>query len=376
MSVEIRTVSSKGDLRRFIRFGWELYRDSPYAVPALYTDELNVLRPDRNPAYDFCQAELFLAYRDDRIVGRVAAIINDRTNERWNEKAVRFGWLDFIDDREVSGALLETVAEWGRKRGMDKIHGPLGFVDFDREGMLVDGFDQLATMSTLYNYPYYPQHLEQMGYTKELGWIEMRIKVPEQSTERHTRLCAMVQQRYGLDVVRGLSTRELRDRYGKAFFELLNEGYKDIHGYSTLSDRQIKWYIEKYFSVIDPRMVCFVTNKEDRLVGLGISMPSLSVALQKARGRFLPLGWWHLLKALTWHRPDTLDLLLVAVAPEFRSKGVSAILLNELCNNYIKLGYKWGETTLELEDNENVQSMWGMYDRTVHKRHTLYFKNL
>lgn len=376
MSVHIKSVRSRGDLRRFICFNERLYRGNPYSVPGLFSDELDCLLPSRNPAYEFCEAELFLAYKDGRIAGRVAAIVNHRTNEDWHEKAVRFGWIDFIDDIEVSQALIDRVTEWGRERGMTAIHGPLGFVDFDREGMLVEGFDRMATMSTIYNYPYYPEHMKRLGFEKELGWIEMHIKVPEAAPERHTRMCEAVMKRYGLKVFKSHSIREIKKRYADDVFRVLNEGYKDIHGYSALTDRQIIWYINKYFNILDHRMVCVITDTEDRLVGIGISMPSLSVALQKGRGRMFPFGWWHLLKALLWKRSDTLDLLLVAVASDYRNKGVTAIMLTDLVRHYIDMGFKWGETTLELEDNSNVQSMWSMYEHEIHKRHTLFRKNI
>ena len=376
MSIEVRSVSSRRDLRRFINFGYGLYKDCPYAVPALYVDEMDTLSPRRNPAYGFCDAELFLAYRDGRIVGRVAAIINNNVNARWNQKAVRFGWLDFIDDPEVSAVLLDKVAEWGRERGMETIHGPLGFTDFDREGILVEGFDQMATMSTTYNYPYYIKHLERLGFGKELGWIEMRLKVPEKAADRHIRMCEAVLKRYKLHVVHYGRARDLCRKYGEAFFSLINEGYSDLDGFSELTDAQKNLYISKYLKFIDRRMVCLIANEEGRLIAGGVSMPSLSVALQKSHGRLFPLGWWHILRALFWKYPETLDLLLIAVTKEYRNKGITAIMLGELIPNYIKMGFKWGETTLELESNSNIQAMWEMYDHRIHKRHSLFTKKL
>ena len=376
MSIEVRSVSSRWDLRRFINFGYELYKDCPYAVPALYVDEIDTLSSRRNPAYGFCEAELFLVYRDGRIVGRVAAIINNNVNARWNQKAVRFGWLDFIDDQEVSSALLDRVAQWGRERGMESIHGPLGFTDFDREGILVEGFDQMATMSTTYNYPYYIEHLARLGFEKELGWIEMRLKVPEKAADRHIRMCEAVLKRYNLHIVHYGRARDLCRNYGEAFFSLINEGYSDLAGFSELTDAQKNLYISKYLKFIDHRMVCLIANEEGRLIAGGVSMPSLSVALQKSRGRLFPLGWWYILRALFWKYPDTLDLLLIAVTKEYRNKGITAIMLGELIPNYIKMGFKWGETTLELESNSNIQAMWEMYDHRIHKRHSLFTKKL
>ncbi len=376
MSVEIRSVSSRRELRTFIRFNYRLYKDCPYSVPGLYVDELDTLSPRRNPAYDFCKAELFLAYKDGKIAGRVAAIINENVNERWGEKAVRFGWLDFIDDTEVSSALLGKVASWGRERGMDKIHGPLGFTDFDREGVLVQGYDQLATMSTSYNYPYYVAHLEGLGFTKEQGWLEMRLKVPEATAERHKRLSQAVMQRYNLHVMNFKSKTAIMERYGTEIFALINEGYNDLPGFSILTQRQIDLYVRKYKPVIDKRMVCLIADSNEKLVGVGISMPSLSRALQKGRGLLFPFGWWHILKALFWKAPDTLDLLLVAVASDYRNKGVNSIMLSELIPHYIDMGFTWGETTLELESNRQIHAMWDMYEHTVHKRHILYCKAL
>lgn len=376
MAVSVVKVASKGQFREFLRFGPELYRDNPYYVPALRLDDMNSLDRSRNAAFDFCEAEYFLAYRDGRLAGRVAAIINAEANERWNVKAVRFGWIDFVDDIEVSRALLDKVSEWGRARGMTLIQGPLGFSDFDREGMLVEGFDQLATQATIYNYPYYPQHLQRLGYTKTAGWIEKRLTVPKEVPPRHVRLCGLIKERYNLHTEHYTTTRELVRKRGLDIFNLVNESYRDLTGYSTLTDRQIEQYAKMYMPFVDHRMVCLIADANDRLVGLGVSMPSISRALQKSGGRLLPLGWWHLIKALFLKHSDTLDLLLVAVAAEYRNKGVNSIMMAELVQNYIDMGFNWAETTLELEDNVQVQAMWAEYEPRIHKRHTLFSKEL
>lgn len=376
MTVNVVRVTSKRQLRKFIGFNLELYKDNPYSVPALFFDEMNTLDPKRNAAFEFCEAEYYLAYKADKLVGRVAAIINTSSNTRWNVKAVRFGWLDFIDDLDVSKALLETVSAWGRQRGMTTIQGPLGFSDLDREGMLVEGFDQLATQATSYNYPYYPIHLQKLGYSKVSGWIEKRLTVPDEVPPRHVRLSEMIKERYHLHSEHYPTTRELVKKRGIDIFNLVNESYRDLVGYSALSDRQIKQYSELYMPLVDHRMVCLVADENDRLVGLGVSMPSVSEALQKARGRLMPFGWWYLFKALFVKHPDTLDLLLVAVASDYRNKGVNSIMMAELVKNYIEMGFKWAETTLELEDNVKVQAMWTEYKPKIHKRHTLFSKNL
>ena len=369
MSVEIKKVTTKKELKQFIRFNYEFYKNNPYAVPDLYEDMLQTFSPGKNAALDFCEADYFLALREGRIVGRVAAIINRRANATWKKRQVRFGWIDFIDDIEVSRALIDTVKQWGRERGMDTIEGPLGFTDLDAEGMLIEGFDQLSTMATTYNYPYYPRHMEQLGLTKSVDWVEMKIYVPDEIPEKHRRIADIIRRKYNLRVRKLSGKRGLR-RSGVVhdIFRLVNQAYAPLFGYSEMTERQIDQYVGTYLPVLDLRMVTVVENAEGELVAVGISMPSLSRALQRARGRLLPFGWFHLLRALRWRRPEALDLLLVAVRPDYQNKGVNALLFTDLIPVYQQLGFKYAESNPELEVNEKVQSQWQYFHTEQHKR--------
>lgn len=376
MSVEIVKVETMGQLKKFVRYNYELYKDNPYAVPELYEDAMNTLRRDRNAAFEFCEADYFLALRDGKVVGRVAAIINHRANERCGIKAARFGWVDFIDDAGVVDALFATVEQWARERGMTELQGPLGFTDLDREGMLVEGFDRLGTMATIYNFPYYPQHMERMGFEKDADWVEFLIKVPEKNWEKAERLSAIITRKYNLRVVQCKSRSELAKRYGKALFSLVNECYAPLYGFSPLSDRQVEQLIKQYLPAIDLRLVSLIVDGNDNLVGLGVTLASLSIALQKAKGRLFPFGWFHLTKALFFSRPKRLDFLLVAIKPEYQSKGVMALLFNDLMPRYIAMGFEDVETNPELETNNKVQAQWESFEKEQHKRRRAYKKAL
>lgn len=369
MSVEIKKVTTKSELKRFIRFNYEFYKDNPYSVPDLYDDMLNTFSPKKNAAFEFCEANYFLALRDGKIVGRVAAIINRRANETWNRKTVRFGWIDFIDDMEVSTALIDTVKQWGKERGMTEIEGPLGFTDMDAEGMLVEGFDQLSTMATIYNYPYYPQHMERLGLSKSADWVEMKIYVPDAIPEKHRRISEIIAKRYNLHIRKLKSKKEVRQSgVAHDIFRLINDAYTPLFGYSRMTERQIDQYVKMYVPVLDLRMVSIVENEQNEIVAVGISMASLSRALQKAKGRLLPFGWYHLLKALMWKRPKVLDLLLVAVRPDYQGKGVNALLFTDLIPVYKELGFEYAESNPELEMNEKVQNQWQYFKTEQHKR--------
>lgn len=369
MSVEIKKVTTKSELKRFIRFNYEFYKDNPYSVPDLYDDMLNTFSPKKNAAFEFCEADYFLALRDGKIVGRVAAIINRRANEKWNRKTVRFGWIDFIDNMEVSTALIDTVKQWGKERGMTEIEGPLGFTDMDAEGMLVEGFDQLSTMATIYNYPYYPQHMERLGLSKSADWVEMKIYVPDAIPEKHRRISDIIAKRYNLHIRKLKSKKEVRQSgVAHDIFRLINDAYTPLFGYSRMTERQIDQYVKMYVPVLDLRMVSIVENEQNEIVAVGISMASLSRALQKAKGRLLPFGWYHLLKALMWKRPKVLDLLLVAVRPDYQGKGVNALLFTDLIPVYKELGFEYAESNPELEMNEKVQNQWQYFKTEQHKR--------
>ena len=377
MAIEIKQVTTRRELKRFIRLNYEMYKDNAFAVPDLYEDMLKTLSRDKNPAFEFCEADYFLAYKEGRLVGRVAAIINRRANATWQKQTVRFGWIDFVDDEDVSRALIDTVAAWGRERGMTEMEGPLGFTDMDAEGMLTEGFDQLSTMATIYNYPYYPQHMERLGLTKAMDWIEMKLMVPPQVPDKYVRIAEIVKQKYNLHVRKLKSVREIkRTGIGQRIFDLINESYAPLFGYSQMTQAQIAQYVKEYLPILDLSLVTLIENEQDELVGVGISMASLSTALQRAKGKMFPLGWWHLAKALYWKKPPIVDLLLVAVKPEYQNKGVNALLFTDLIPQYIRHKFVWAETNPELEVNDKVQSQWQYLENYLHKRRRCYRKDI
>lgn len=373
MSVYVHPIYARDQFEQYVQFGIDHYKGNGCYVPPLIRDDLATLDRDTNPAFEFCEAQSFMAFRNGEPVGTITAIINKAVNEKTGRKDVRFGFVEFIDDAEVVDALFEAVEKWGRERGMTRIVGPMGFSDMDHEGMLIEGFDRIGTIATIYNYPYYPEHMERMGFTKEVDWVEYRIKVPEAIPEKHQRIADIVARKFGLRVVRCKNLQELIDKYGQAIFQLINEAYADLYGYSPLTPRQIDYYIRIYIQMLGLDNVCIVADCEDRLVAVGISMPSMSRAMQKSRGKLFPLGWYYLLKGL-YGRNDTVDLLLVAVKPEYQSKGVNALLFSHLIPYFNSKGYKEAESNPELEGNENVQKQWEYFEREQHRRRRAYEK--
>lgn len=374
--VEIKRIEpTKSSLKRFTQFQIDLYKGNPYYVPPLISDDVNTLLPSKNPAFDFCEAAYFMAYRDGKPVGRIAGIINNQVNKDHGHNNARFGFIDFIDDEEVSAALMKAVEDWARSKGKDKLIGPLGFTDLDHEGMLVEGFDELSTMATIYNYPYYPQHLEKLGYEKESDWVEFLMTVPEAIPERYARVAEIVRKKFGFEVLKYKNRKQLKADYGEALFHLINDAYAGLYEYSKLSDRQIQYYIDIYLGLLNLDLVTLIVDREKRLVGVGISMPSMSRALQKSGGRLFPFGWYHLLKGLKG-KNDRVDLLLVAVKPEFQSKGVNALLFTDLIPHYQRLGYKYAESNPEMETNNKVQSQWELFENRQHRRRRSFAKSL
>ena len=378
--IEIKRVTDKKTLRAFVEFHYDLYKGNKYDVPNLFSDDMDTLDSGKNAAFEFCEAEYFLAYKDGKVVGRVAAIINRKANERWQRKSVRFGWIDFIDDLDVSKALFDAVEAYGREKGMTEIIGPLGFTDFDPEGMLTWGFDELGTMATIYNYPYYPEHMDKLGgWEKDNDYVEFKIFVPDRIPEKMVKISEMIMKRYNLHV-RTLTKKEVNEGMGHKVFHLINDTFKDLYGYSELTDRQIDQYVKMYFPYADLNLIPVVedrTNGENKLVGVGITLPSLSHALQKCRrGRLLPFGWWHVARTLKFHKTSIVDLMMIGVLPEYRSKGVNALMFYHLIPWYIKYGIKWGESQVEMESNENVQSQWSYFETVNHKRRRCYKKEI
>jgi GNAT superfamily N-acetyltransferase len=373
MTVQMKEVTTLKELKTFIRFPLSLYRNHPCYVPTLVFDDLNTLRRDKNPAFEHCQARYWLAYRDGKVVGRIAGILNRLHIEKWGQNYIRFGWVDFVDDPAVSAALFEQVEGWAAENKMTAVHGPLGFTDMDREGMLVEGFDELGTLATIYNYPYYPQHLEAMGYAKDVDWVEFEVKVPTEPVEKIEKLTEIVKKRYNLRIADFGSKREML-KYADALFDLLDTTYNDLYGVVPLTRAQVDAYIKQYFGFITPDFVPIVLDEHDEMIAFGISMPSLSKALQRSKGSLFPFGFLHFLKALRWN--DRGDLYLVAVKPEYQGRGVNAIMIDHMYGVFRRLGIHTIESNPELETNLLVQGQWKYFEHRQHKRRRVYIKQL
>ena len=381
--VEIKKVTDKKGLKAFIQLHYDLYKGNQYDAPNLYSDELHTLSKDKNAAFEFCEAEYFLAYKDGEVVGRIAGIINHRANEAWNRNSVRFGWIDFIDDPEVSKALLDAVMQWGREKGMTEIVGPLGFTDMDPEGMLIEGFDQLGTMATIYNYDYYPRHMEQMGgWEKDNDYVEFKVFVPKEGMpEKLKKISELVMKRYNLHI-RKVKRKEVlgKEQMGRKVLDVVNKTFSHLYGYSQMTERQIDEYLKMYFPMLDMNLLTLIEDwntPDHQVIGVGISISSMTRALQKCRnGRLWPFGWWHCLRALKMRKSDIVDLMLIGVLPEYRTKGANALFFYDLIPWYQKYGFKWGETNVEMETNEKVQSQWQYFDYEQHKRRRCFKKNL
>jgi len=377
MSVEIVPIKpTKKELKRFVEFGIDLYAGSPCFVPPLISDDVETLMPEKNPAFDYCQAQAFMAWRDGKPVGRIVAIINTLVNERTDSSDARFGFVDFIDDEEVVDALFAAASSWARERGMTALVGPMGFTDMDHEGMLIEGFDEMGTMATIYNYPYYPRHMDRMGFVKDAEWVEYRLTVPEDGVpEKFKRISSIVREKYGLRSVKFTSRKKIKELYGRALFELINEAYDSLYGYSPLNDRQIEYYVSKYIGIVRLDCLSVIVDKDDKLVALGLSMPSLSEALRKSRGRLFPFGWFHLLRGIHGHN-DVVDLLLVAVRKEYIGRGVNALLFEDLIPIFKREGFKEAESNIELEGNDSVRLQWQYFEHRQHRRRRCYRKTI
>ncbi len=371
--LQVKEVNTIRELKKFIRFPNELYSKNPYWIPPLTFDELNTLRKDRNPAFEYCESKYWLAYKDGRIAGRVAGIINHRYIQKWGKKYVRFGWLDFIDDTEVSEALMKTVESWAIKKGMKGVHGPLGFCDLDREGMLIEGYDELGMLITNYNAPYYPVYLDKLGYCKDVDWVEFEIKIPEELPERVEKINDIVLKRLKLKILPAKRSKDFMP-YVRDVFYLLNEAYKNLYGVVELTEKQIDAYVKQYFGYINPDYVRLILDQDDKLAAFGIALPSLSLALKKNGGNIFPFGFLHIMKAIK--KNNRLDLLLVAVRPDLQGKGVNALILADINRMAVKNGLKYAETGPELEENKDVQGLWKFYETRQHKRRRCYVKML
>ena len=375
MSIVVKEVTTNKELKAFVNLPYRLYKDHPYYVPPLSFDEMGTLRKDKNPAFDYCEAKYFLAYKDGKVVGRVAAILNHAFIEKWKNKYMRFGWIDFEEDIEIPSALLAEVEKWAKEKQMDAIHGPMGFTDLDHEGMLVEGFDQLGTLAAIYNYPYYPKFLAELGFVKDADWVEYKIKIPQQMPADFEKMASIVKRRLNLTVVQAKKPKEILP-YTKEIFELINSCYSHLYGVVPLTDKQIEYYTKQYFSFIKTEFVPLIIDQNGKLVAFGVTMPSLSVALQKAKGSLLPFGLFHLLGALKKGKNKFADLYLVAVDKAYQGKGVNALLMYECNKTYIDYGMEYAESNPELELNEKVQSFWERFDAVQHKRRRAFIKRL
>ena len=376
MSIEIREVRTKKELRKFIQFGIDLFDGDPSYCPPLILDEMNTLRPDKNPAFEVCEAVYYMAYRDGKPVGRIAGIVNHRANEHWNVKKTRFGWFDFVDDMEVSKALLDAVASWGKSKGMETLNGPVGFTDMDHQGLLIEGFQYLSPMAALYNYPYYIKHFEAYGLTKEADWIEIRLNAPRVLPEKMARVSAIVAQRSKVKVERMHSSKEVLNRFGYSFFDLIDEAYAKLYNYSPLTQKQKICYSKQYFPLLNYDFVTLITNEQGELVAVGICMPNISKALRRCKGKLFPLGWYHLLKALKAKELPVLDLLLIAVRPDYQNRGVNSLILADQISRFGKYNVQYADITAIWEENYKNQSNWKDFDHEVHKRRRAYIKPL
>ena len=373
VNIVIKEVKSKKDLKKFVAFPYKLYKGNKYWIPQLKKDEMNLFMKEKNPAFEFCDVKLWLAYKNEKVVGRIAGIINNRFIEKWHDKYCRFGWIDFIDDENVSKSLLDTVENWAKENGMKAVHGPLGFTDLDPEGMLIEGFEELGTIATIYNYPYYPEYIRKLGYEKDADWIEFEIKIPDKVPEKIERIAKIIQKKNKLKVLHASKIEEVKP-YLMDMFQVLNTAYEELYGFVPLSENQIQSYIKQYISFANPKFISIILDENDKVAAFGLTFPSLSKSFQKARGKLLPFGFIHILKALK--KNNLIDLYLVAVRPDLQAKGVNSLLFNELIKIYVNHGFEKAESNPELESNIKVQAQWKFFDRRQHKRRRCFIKHL
>ena len=375
MAVIIKEVKTRSELRKFVNFPEKLYRNNPYYVPPIVFDQMDTLDQKKGAAQEFCDSKLYLAYKDGELVGRVAAIINKLANKQWNHKEVRFGWYDFVDDKEVSKALFNKVEDFGREHGMESIVGPLGFTDFDPEGLLIEGYDQMSTMALIYNHPYYVEHFESLGLGKDADWIEYKVFIPKQLPDRLLRISKIIEQRSNVHIVT-LTKKDVKNGYGQKLFKIINECYKNLYNFTVLPETMADKYIGFYLSVLDMRYVTLIENEKDEIVAFGVTMPSLSKALQKSRGKLFPFGWWHLAKALFIKHDVGAELLLVGVHPDYQNSGINSLVFADMFRKYSEMGVKWAETNAILETNLKNQGQFKDFEHECKKRRRSYIKKL
>lgn len=363
--IEIREVTSKKDLKKFISFPIKLYKNNQYFVPAIFEDEMNNFNEKKNPAYEYAETRLFLAYKDGKIAGRVCGLINHAYNKKKGFNQIRFTRLDMIDDIDVTKALLDKVMEWGRERGLTEMIGPIGFSDLDKQGMLVDGFEEMSNWITIYNFPYYKEHLDKLGLVKDADWIEYQVFTPKEENERISRVANLIQKRYGYEVVKLKNKKEVIPYTHKAF-ELINEAFEPLYGVVPLTEKQIEDFIDQFVPLVNLDYLFVINNKDGELIGFGLLVPSLSQALRKSKGKLFPFGFFRVLKALK--KNDVLDMYIIAVKPEYQKKGVNALILCEGIKAAIRNGVKYSETGPELENNTGIVTQWNEFETRQHRR--------
>lgn len=376
-SIKVIKVVDRREMNDFVAFPNWLYKDCKQYVPDMESDVRNIFNPKKNSALEFCDVQPFIAYKDGKTVGRIIGIINHKANKQWDVKNVRFSHIEFINNIEVSKALLETVEEWGKEKGMNRMVGPMGITDYDKEGMLVEDFDLMGSVTAIYNLPYYPQHMEKLGFKKEVDWLQIRINVPQEIPARYARVAKYCREMAGLKV-RKLSHRQiLRKGYGQQIFSLLNEAYKPLFGFSELTPRQIDECLSQYLKAVDTKQLMpTVFNEKNEFVGVAITMASMSQAMRKSKGRLWPFGWYHLLKAMKWKHADNAEMLLIAVRPDYQGLGVNAMFFDDLIPIYNRYGFKWAETGPQLEDNVRELNQWKPLNPKTCKRRRCYSKSI
>lgn len=352
----------------FVSFPRRLYSGCAQYVPDLDMDVRAMFNPKKNPSLEYADIQGFVAYKNGRPAGRVAAMINRNANKTWNTKYVRFGMIEFIDDKDVSAALISTVEEWGRAHGMEKIQGPMGLTDFDKEGMLMEDFDMMGSSTAIYNYPYYPEHMKALGFEKEADWVQIHIEIPQTVPDKYERVSRLSKEMFGLKLRKPTVHEFKHEGVGRKMFDLLNAAYAPLFGFTPMSERQADLFVNQYVPLIDMRLMPMIEDAEGNLIGLAVTMGSLSHALHKSKGKFLPMGWFHLFKALKWKKEEGADMLLVAVRPDYQGLGVNALFFTDLIPIYNKCHFKWAETGPQLEENVKVLTQWKPLNPKIVKR--------
>ena len=376
MALEIREITTRKELKQFIEFTNTLYRECEYYCPPLFFDEMNCFDKEKNPALEVCDYKLWMAYRDGKAVGRIAGVVNYKANEKWGYKNARFGWFDFIDDLEVSKALLDKVAEWGKEKGMTAINGPVGFTDFDHQGLLLEGYDYLAPMASLYNFPYYVKHFDAYGLTKDADWIEIQVYPPTCCPERLNRIAEIVKERSKVRVDKVKNARELVRKYGIEYMDVIDVAYQKLYNFQPMTIKQKSYYMDMYFPILNFDFVTLVVNDKDEVVGVGVGMPDISEPLRKCGGHLFPFGWYHVLKALKAKQMDAFNFLLIAVRPDYQDKGINALFFQDQIPYINKYKIKRLETTAILETNTKNIANFTQFDHKMHKRRRAYIKQI